>query len=100
MTRPITQEVPIDLKLSDEIALAEPPPLPKPEVNIYLPPIRTVKSIVDKLKGLSDKLVIAANMAGDLILKIETTSVTTKTYFHNLHALRWSLLHFTCRVCD
>ena len=32
-------------------------------------------------------------MAGDLLLKIETTMVVTKTYFHDLHAPKWRLLH-------
>ena len=52
MTRPITQEIPIDLKLAEDIALAEPPQLPRPEVNVYLPPIRTLKTIIDKMKAM------------------------------------------------
>ena len=52
ITRPITQEIPIDLKLAEDIALAEPPQLPKPEVNIYLPPIKSLKSIIDKMRSM------------------------------------------------
>ena len=107
VTRPITQEIPIDLKLAEDIALAEPPQLPRPEVNVYLPPIKTLKAIIDKMKAMgcevmllwmvvtarSDKLVISANMAGDLVLKIDTTMVVAKTFFHDLHAPKWRLIY-------
>jgi HUS1 checkpoint protein len=52
ISRPITQEVPIDIKPAEDISLAEPPQLPKPEVNVYLPPLKTVKNVVDKMKSL------------------------------------------------
>lgn len=89
VTRPISQEIPIELKLAEDITLAEPPALPKPEVNVYLPPIKTLKTIIDKMKSMSDKLCISANMAGDLVLKIETTMVVARTFFHDLVAPKW-----------
>ena len=46
----------------------------------------------------SDKLCISANMAGDLILKIDTTMVVAKTLFHDLHAPKWRLFMYCADI--
>ncbi|XP_047704942.1 checkpoint protein HUS1 isoform X3 [Prionailurus viverrinus] len=53
-------------------------------VSIYLPVLKTMKSIVEKMKNISNHLIIEANLNGELNLKIETELVCVTTHFKDL----------------
>uniref|UniRef100_A0A8C6QGY6 Checkpoint protein n=1 Tax=Nannospalax galili TaxID=1026970 RepID=A0A8C6QGY6_NANGA len=53
-------------------------------VSIYLPALKTMKSVVEKMKNISNHLVIEANLNGELNLKIETELVCVTTHFKDL----------------
>ncbi|XP_008586030.1 PREDICTED: checkpoint protein HUS1 [Galeopterus variegatus] len=53
-------------------------------VSIYLPVLKTMKSVVEKMKNISNHLVIEANLNGELNLKIETELVCVTTHFKDL----------------
>ncbi|XP_017724040.1 PREDICTED: checkpoint protein HUS1 isoform X2 [Rhinopithecus bieti] len=53
-------------------------------VSIYLPVLKTMKSVVEKMKNISNHLVIEANLDGELNLKIETELVCVTTHFKDL----------------
>lgn len=53
-------------------------------VSIYLPALKTMKSVVEKMKNISNQLVIEANLNGELNLKIETELVCVTTHFKDL----------------
>lgn len=60
------------------------PFIPDSDVSICLPALKTMKSVVDKMRNISNHLVIEANLKGELNLKIETESVCVTTHFKDL----------------
>lgn len=65
--------MPIVVYNADEIAATLCPDLPMPEVNVYLPPMRVLKSVVERMKAINDTVVISTNRAGELTLTVETS---------------------------
>ncbi|XP_063778710.1 checkpoint protein HUS1 isoform X2 [Pseudophryne corroboree] len=60
-------------------------------VSIYLPPIKTMKSVVERMKNLSNFIVIEANGNGEINLKIETDLVSVSTHFKDLGNPPWGV---------
>lgn len=87
--RPITQDIPIAILHHDQIDEIKPPELRTPEVNIYLPVARILKNVVERMKVLSDHVMISANEDGEVNLMVETSDVTVKTYFKDLQNAEW-----------
>ncbi|XP_040289192.1 checkpoint protein HUS1 isoform X2 [Bufo gargarizans] len=58
-------------------------------VSIYLPAIKTMKSVVERMKNLSNFIVIEANRNGEINLKIETDLVSVSTHFKDLGNPPW-----------
>ncbi|XP_003222273.1 checkpoint protein HUS1 isoform X3 [Anolis carolinensis] len=58
-------------------------------VSIYLPVMKTMKSVVDRMKNLSNSIVIEANQKGEMNLKIETDLVSVATHFKDLGNPPW-----------
>ncbi|MEQ2198517.1 hypothetical protein XENOCAPTIV_013991, partial [Xenoophorus captivus] len=58
-------------------------------VSIYLPPLKTMKNVVDRMKNLSNFLVVEANLNGEMNLKIETDLVSATTHFKDLGNPPW-----------
>ncbi|XP_043920824.1 checkpoint protein HUS1 isoform X2 [Protopterus annectens] len=58
-------------------------------VSIYLPPLKTIKSVVERMKNLSNFVVIEANLNGEMNLKIETDLVSVATHFKDLGNPPW-----------
>ncbi|KAL8165734.1 UNVERIFIED_CONTAM: DNA damage checkpoint control protein, partial [Gekko kuhli] len=65
------------------------PVVPDFDVSIYLPVLKTMKSIVERMKNLSNSIVIEANLNGDMNLKIETELVSVATHFKELGNPPW-----------
>uniref|UniRef100_A0A671WV98 Checkpoint protein n=1 Tax=Sparus aurata TaxID=8175 RepID=A0A671WV98_SPAAU len=59
------------------------------QVSIYLPPLKTMKNVVDRMKNLSNFLVMEANLNGEMNLKIETDLVSVTTHFKDLGNPPW-----------
>uniref|UniRef100_A0A8C4T3B9 Uncharacterized protein n=1 Tax=Erpetoichthys calabaricus TaxID=27687 RepID=A0A8C4T3B9_ERPCA len=59
-------------------------------VSIYLPPLKTVKNVLDRMRNLCHGLlkfifkVLEANMNGEMNLKIDTDLVSVSTHFRDL----------------
>nr|XP_006006974.1 PREDICTED: checkpoint protein HUS1 [Latimeria chalumnae] len=65
------------------------PSVPDFDVSIYLPALKTMKSIVERMKNLSNLVVIEANLNGEMNLKIETDLVSVTTHFKDLGNPPW-----------
>ncbi|XP_073486726.1 checkpoint protein HUS1 isoform X3 [Aquarana catesbeiana] len=65
------------------------PTVPDFDVSIYLPAIKTMKSVVERMKNLSNFIVIEANRNGEMNLKIETDLVSVSTHFKDLGNPPW-----------
>lgn len=83
-SRSVTHDIPtkvIPRKLWKDL---QEPTVPDPDVSIYLPALKTMKSVVEKMKNISNHLIIEANLSGELNLKIETELVCVTTHFKDL----------------
>ncbi|XP_029954934.1 checkpoint protein HUS1 [Salarias fasciatus] len=85
----VTHTVPVDViprRLWHEL---KEPSMPDFDVSIYLPPLKTMKNVVDRMKNLSNFLVVKANLNGEMNLKIETDLVSVSTHFRDLGNPPW-----------
>lgn len=87
--RPISQDIPIQICHHSDIDQIQPPALPNPEINIYLPAAKMLRNVVERMKALSELVVVSANGVGELTLKVETSVVTVKTFFKDLQNAEW-----------
>ncbi|XP_005108484.1 checkpoint protein HUS1 [Aplysia californica] len=65
------------------------PVMPKFDVSIALPQLRLLKSVVDKMKNLSNYVALSANCNGEMKLSVETDMVAVNTHFQGLHNPSW-----------
>ncbi|NP_001129983.1 checkpoint protein HUS1 [Sus scrofa] len=89
--RIVTHDIPVKViprKLWKDL---QEPTVPEADVSIYLPALKTMKSVVEKMKNISNHLtkilnlqIIEANLNGELNLKIETELVCITTHFKDL----------------
>ncbi|XP_044032158.1 checkpoint protein HUS1 isoform X4 [Siniperca chuatsi] len=89
VSRVVTHDVPVDViprRLWHEF---KEPSMPDFDVSIYLPPLKTIKNVVDRMKNLSNFLVMEANLNGEMNLKIETDLVSVTTHFKDLGNPPW-----------
>ncbi|XP_070323440.1 checkpoint protein HUS1 isoform X4 [Odocoileus virginianus] len=83
-SRVVTHDIPVKViprKLWTDL---QEPTVPDADVSIYLPVLKTMKSVVEKMKNISSHLIIEANLNGELNLKIETELVCVTTHFKDL----------------
>jgi hypothetical protein len=86
MVRPVTQEVPVLVLSSDEIASVKPPTLPTPEVNLYLPSLKVLRNIVERMKVCCTLLRSLARTHTHTHTCIHTTHTHTHVHTHDTHA--------------
>ncbi|CAL8399224.1 unnamed protein product [Arctogadus glacialis] len=89
-SRVVTHDIPVDVipkRLWNDF---KEPSMPDFDVSIYMPPLKIMKNVVDRMKNLSNFLVIEANMNGEMNLKIETDLVSVTTHFRDLGNPPWA----------
>ncbi|XP_032726932.1 checkpoint protein HUS1-like [Lontra canadensis] len=83
-SRMVTHDIPVKViprKLWKDL---QEPTVPDSDVSVCLPVLKTMKSVVEKMRNLSNHLIIEANLSGDLNLKKETELVCVTTHFKDL----------------
>ncbi|KAM5187835.1 checkpoint protein HUS1 [Callospermophilus lateralis] len=83
-SRIVTHDIPITIIPRRLWKDLQEPSVPDSDVSIYLPVLKTMRSVVEKMKNISNHLIIEANLNGDLNLKIETELVCITTHFKDL----------------
>lgn len=83
-SRMVTHDIPVKVIPRKLWKNLQEPTVPDSDVSIYLPVLKTMKSVVEKMKNISNQLIIEANLNGDLNLKIETELVCVTTHFKDL----------------
>lgn len=89
VSRVVTHDIPVDVIPRRLWHDFREPQMPDYDVSIYLPPLKTMKSVVDRMKNLSNYLVMEANLNGEMNLKIETDLVSVTTHFKELGNPPW-----------
>nr|XP_034991604.1 checkpoint protein HUS1 [Zootoca vivipara] len=88
-SRVVTHDIPVGIiprKLWNDF---REPSVPDFDVSIYLPVLKTMKSVVERMKNLCNSIVIEANLNGEMNLKIETDLVCVTTHFKELGNPPW-----------
>ncbi|KAI8908119.1 checkpoint protein Hus1/Mec3 [Powellomyces hirtus] len=80
----LTQDIPVRVLQSDESAELTEPEVESQQVHILLPPLNDLKTIAERLKAIGTHVVVAANMNGELVLKVVADAVRVETSFKGL----------------
>ncbi|KAG7455455.1 hypothetical protein MATL_G00256790 [Megalops atlanticus] len=89
VSRVVTHDIPVDVIPRRLWQDFKEPSVPDFDVSIYLPPLKTMKNVVDRMKNLSNHMVLEANQNGEMNLKIETDLVSVSTHFKDLGNPSW-----------
>ncbi|XP_005355060.1 checkpoint protein HUS1B [Microtus ochrogaster] len=54
------------------------------DVSVYLPSLKTLKNMVERMANVGNRVLVEANLNGKMNLSVETDVVTIKSYFKNL----------------
>lgn len=55
-----------------------------------MPPLKPIKSIVERMKNMSHNLIVSANKNGRLILQIKTNMATLSAHFTDLSVISFA----------
>ena len=80
----IVQSIPIQVLAMSTAEHYKEPRIPAPQIAIEMPPLRALRSIVDRLKAMHKTLTVEISKMGTLILRIDTVPVTLQTLFAQL----------------
>jgi len=79
----VAHDVKIEVMKPGDVARLAEPLCPEPDIHILLPPLQKLRTIVERLRPMSDILAIRASNNGRLQLSINTDSVTVDTQWTN-----------------
>ncbi|KAI0215352.1 Checkpoint protein HUS1 [Lamellibrachia satsuma] len=88
-SRQVTHDVPVNViprRLWDDYSE---PDMPDFDVSVYMPPLKLLRNVVDRMKNLSNFVLLSANQCGQMKIKVETDLVTVTTYFNDLDHPTW-----------
>ncbi|KAK7043886.1 Checkpoint protein hus1 [Paramarasmius palmivorus] len=80
----VTHDVRIDVMKPADVDKLSEPMCPEPDTHILLPPLQKLRTIIDKLKPMSEILSVRASNSGCFQLSINTESVKVETEWQNL----------------
>jgi HUS1 checkpoint protein len=83
-TQNLLQEIPIRILSAQQAEELKEPIVIDPRVHVLTPPVHTLRILVERMKSLSNFLLISANMNGRLKLQVENDSVKVETFFNDL----------------
>lgn len=82
----VIQDVPVTIVDHDKLAEFLEPELPDPKVKIRMPPLKSLRTVVDRLRSVDDRdiLRITASSNGEMVLQVENEMVNIKTFYKGL----------------
>lgn len=80
----IVQDVPVTMKTMQDIQDVQEPVIDADEVKVKMPPLKSLRPVVERMKSVSDRLTFLANTNGDVCFQVEADMVTIRTYYKGL----------------
>uniref|UniRef100_K3X9N0 Checkpoint protein n=1 Tax=Globisporangium ultimum (strain ATCC 200006 / CBS 805.95 / DAOM BR144) TaxID=431595 RepID=K3X9N0_GLOUD len=80
----IVQSIPIQVLAMSTVEHYREPNVPAPQIAMEMPPLRSIRSMIDRLKAMHKTITIEASKKGTLVFRIETTPLTLQTLFAHL----------------
>lgn len=87
--RLVVHDVPVLLIPRRQWHIYQEPEMPPFEASIYLPPLRQLKHVVERMKSLSPYITISANRNGTFIVSVTNDNVDVSTHFKHLSMPVW-----------
>eukprot|EP00127_Corallochytrium_limacisporum_P001326 Clim_evm16s51 gene=Clim_evmTU16s51 len=83
--RELIQDIPImRIDPTDTPEYDIPSNFPDPQVSIYMPDIRRLRTILERLRAMSNQITLRANHIGELFLEVNTDAVNISVLFSNV----------------
>eukprot|EP00697_Spironema_sp_BW2_P004246 gnl/Spiro4/1577_TR834_c0_g1_i1.p1 gnl/Spiro4/1577_TR834_c0_g1~~gnl/Spiro4/1577_TR834_c0_g1_i1.p1 ORF type:complete len:270 (-),score=52.35 gnl/Spiro4/1577_TR834_c0_g1_i1:217-1026(-) len=80
----VVHDVPCSVLSTDAAAHLVEPALPPPQVQIMLPPLKSLRTAIAHMKSIGSQLAIHGNMDGDLTFRVQADMVAVAAHYHNL----------------
>ena len=80
----VVHDIKVKVMRASEYEYYKPPDVPQPTVQLELPTQKSLKNVVDKLKGISRSVYLKGEMVGNLTVEADTDAVGIKTFFTDL----------------
>jgi len=80
----IAQDIPVQILTPVQLQAYTEPMLPDPEVYIMMPPLKSLKNVIERMKNIDQYLILQANMAGEFTLKVQTDNISVATFYRKL----------------
>lgn len=80
----VTHNIPVRVLSQSYVSVIKEPTAPEPDCHIFLPQLNFLRHVVDKYKSLSDRIIMSANMSGELQLSVNIPSARVSTKWKGL----------------
>ncbi|KAI8843643.1 checkpoint protein Hus1/Mec3 [Chytridium lagenaria] len=80
----ITQDIPVKVISPSDASLIREPTITEPEIGVILPPLHSLKNIMDKLRLIHNRVLLRASTSGELKITLEADNVKIISQFNNL----------------
>lgn len=94
-SRTITHDIPVKVISTSKLSTDDfqEPNINRTTLSIQLPPLKLIKHMVERMKSLSEFVILEATNRGTLTFKIEADAVSVSSYFRNLNNMPINLEH-------
>lgn len=87
-TLSVLQDVPVAVLRTNQAKSLVEPKFPETRVRIYLPPIKKLRAVVERMRAVSDYMYLYANRGGVFRARVETESVVIETTWSDMGLAR------------
>ncbi|XP_063610271.1 checkpoint protein HUS1-like [Penaeus indicus] len=87
--RLVVHDVPVQLIPRRQWHIYHEPEMPEFQASVYLPPLRQLKHVIERMKTLSPYVSLSANRRGTLVVGVTTDTVKVSTHFRHLPMPVW-----------
>ncbi|KAJ1933947.1 Checkpoint protein hus1 [Kickxella alabastrina] len=83
----LTQDVPVRVLTPQQMESIREPMVPDGQVHVMMPSLGSVRSVVERMKSMGDRVAVSANRLGELNIRVNNELVDITTYFKGLENL-------------
>ncbi|KAK4320744.1 hypothetical protein Pmani_008401 [Petrolisthes manimaculis] len=87
--RIVVHDVPVRPLPRRQWSLYQEPEMPQCDASLYLPPLKQLRHVVERMKTQASHITLAGNRRGTLVFSMSTDTVTVSTYFRHLSMPTW-----------
>ncbi|CAI9727833.1 HUS1-like [Octopus vulgaris] len=89
LSRTVVHDIPVSVLALRHWADYDEPDVPDFDVSINMPALKLLRNVVDKMKSISNFVIVSANCDGKMKLMVETDVASVCTYFRDLTNPKW-----------